>query len=74
MQSRLFVHLFRGRQFSGRSIDTPVRSPALDRVGGFRPFTLHPLQVRESRAVLIFVDHPRWQQRHVPREFGEGQG
>ena len=42
-----------------------VAEAALDGVGGVLPFALHPLQVRQPRAVLVLVDHARRQRRNV---------
>lgn len=53
-----------GRQFAAGAVDLPVYVLAVDGVGAVGPFLLHPHQVREPRAVHVFVDHARRQRRH----------
>ena len=54
-------------QGAGRFIDPPVLETPFYCIAGLRPFALHPFEVREPRAVLVFVDHARGQERQVPR-------
>jgi hypothetical protein len=67
------------RQFAGSAINPTVNAPALDRVGRLGPFTLHPFEISETRAILKLVYHAcghigliRPQRRGREREFGLG--
>src|SRR3954469_19459816 len=42
------------------AIDTAVDPAPLNRVCRISPFTLHPFEIGQTRAVLELVDHPRW--------------
>lgn len=56
-----------------RPIHATMGVPPFDGVRGFAPFTLNPLQISESRTVLIFINHPCRQERKIAREFRERQ-
>lgn len=74
MEALLLFDFRRIGKLPARLIHAAMRMTAFNRVRGFGPLALHPFQVGQARAVLVFVDHARGQQRHVPGEFGEGQG
>jgi hypothetical protein len=53
-------------QSASRFVDPPVLEMPFHGIAGLRPFALHPFEVGEPRAVLVFVDHARRQERQVP--------
>jgi hypothetical protein len=59
MDAILLADLLRLGQCPGPPIDAAMHPASLHRVGRVRPFALHPFEIREPRAILELVDHPR---------------
>jgi len=56
---------------SSLAIDAPVCVIHFYRNAGRYPYPLHPFPIRQPWAILIFVHHPRRQQRLITAEFPE---
>jgi hypothetical protein len=62
---RLRIGLIRRRQAAAAGIDTHMRAPALLGIAGIGPLAIHPFEEGEPRAIDVFVDHARRQQRRL---------